>query len=93
MGNEWDNSKNEANIAKHGVSFDEAATVLDNPLTAIFDDAAHSDREERKTAIGHSSRNRVLVVIFTQRDENLRIISARLATKWEQYNYEHGYLA
>lgn len=93
MGNEWDNNKNEANIVKHGVSFDEAATVLNNPLTAIFDDNVHSDREERKTAIGHSSRSRVLVIIFTQRGENLRIISARPATKREQYNYEHGYLA
>lgn len=73
---EWDDQKAATNYSKHGVSFDEASTVFDNPLAAIFDDEAHSDNEIRELIIGHSAEGRLLLVIFTERAEGVvRIIS------------------
>jgi uncharacterized DUF497 family protein len=85
---EWDNVKAIANLRKHGVSFEEAQTVFDNPLAAIFDDEAHSFDELREIIIGHSQRNRLLIISFTERSTNIRIISARLVTKKEREEYE-----
>ena len=88
---EWDDQKAASNVAKHGVSFGEAATVFDNPLAVIFDDEAHSDDEIREVIIGHSTQGRLLVVVFTERTERVvRIISARQATKREQHDYEEN---
>lgn len=88
---EWDDQKATSNVAKHGVSFEEASTVFDNPLAAIFDDPAHSTDELREVIIGHSAQGRVVVVIFTERAETaIRIISARQATKREQHEYEEN---
>ena len=64
-GFEWDEAKALANQQKHGVSFEEAATVFANPLAAIFDDPDHSQDELREIIVGHSDRNRVLIVSFT----------------------------
>jgi uncharacterized DUF497 family protein len=85
---EWDNVKAITNLRKHGVSFEEAQTVFDNPLAVIFDDEAHSFGELREIIIGHSQRNRLLIISFTERSTNIRIISARLATRKEREEYE-----
>ncbi len=85
---EWDEAKAQANQQKHGVSFDEAATVFANPLAAIFADPEHSLDELREIIVGHSDRNRALIVSFTERGAAIRIISARVATPRERKNYE-----
>lgn len=88
---EWDERKAKANRIKHGVSFDEATTVFDDPLARIFDDELHSAEEERELIIGHSINNRLLVVCFAVRPvERIRIISARLRTAKEQKAYEEN---
>ncbi len=86
---EWDRRKAASNIQKHGVSFDEASTVFDDPLAAILDDPLHSALEVRELIVGYSVTGRLLIVIFTERDgEVLRLISAREATRKEQYDHE-----
>jgi uncharacterized DUF497 family protein len=87
---EWDEFKAIANLEKHEVSFEEAKTVFDNPLALIFDDEAHSLEERREIIIGHSQRNRLLLVCFTERPNAIRIISARLATRRECEDYEEN---
>ena len=88
---EWDDQKAFSNVSKHGVSFEEASTVFDNPLAAIFDDDTHSAHELREVIIGHSAQARLLIVIFTERAERvIRIISARQAKKREQHDYEEN---
>jgi hypothetical protein len=86
----WDEAKAATNIKNHGVSFEEARTVFDNPLAVIFDDDAHSDSELREIIIGHSLSNRLLLVVFTERPDTIRIISARTATAKERRDYEQG---
>jgi len=85
---EWDEEKAAANKKKHRVTFEEAATVFADPLAAIFDDEAHSDEEQREIIVGHSDKNRLLLVSFTERAGAIRIISARQATKRERRDYE-----
>jgi uncharacterized DUF497 family protein len=85
---EWDDDKAASNLEKHGVSFEEAATVLRDPFALIFDDEAHSIEERREIIIGHSTRNRLLLVCFTERGARLRIFSARPATRKERQDYE-----
>ncbi|UBF24377.1 BrnT family toxin [Kovacikia minuta CCNUW1] len=87
---EWDESKADANLKKHGVSFEEAKTVFDNPMAVIFDDEAHSIDEQREIIIGHSRRNRLLLVSFTERSDSIRIISARSVTQREREDYEQN---
>ncbi len=87
---EWDQDKAASNKKKHGISFEEAATVFGDPLAAIFDDPVHSQEEHREIVIGHSTRNRLLVICFTERAEAIRIISARRATKQERRDYEEN---
>jgi len=88
---EWDGEKAASNVTKHGVTFDEASTVFADPLAVIFDDAEHSLDEIREIIIGHSILERLLLVSFTERREDiLRIISARKATKRERKDYEQG---
>ena len=62
---EWDQDKAAANRKKHGVTFEEAATVFADPLATIFDDVVHSRQELREIIIGHSDKNRLLLVCFT----------------------------
>jgi hypothetical protein len=85
---EWDARKAERNLAKHGVSFDEAYSVFGDPLAITIDDPLHSGEEDRFIALGHSRRGRSLVVVFVERGDNIRIISPRLATRRERKNYE-----
>ncbi|MBI3823324.1 MAG: BrnT family toxin [Planctomycetes bacterium] len=87
---EWDSTKAKRNLAKHGVSFDEAATVFRDKLAAIFPDPDHSDDEQREIIVGNSDRNRLLVVSFTERGDRVRIISARKANKRERQDYEEN---
>lgn len=88
---EWDRQKARENLQKHGVSFDEAATVFNDLAAFIFDDDAHSTNEHREIIIGHSAIDRLLVISFTERDDDrLRIISARKATKLERREYEEN---
>ncbi|BAT56105.1 hypothetical protein NOS3756_51070 [Nostoc sp. NIES-3756] len=89
---EWDQSKAAANLKKHGVSFEEARTVFDNPLAVIFDDEAHSVDEHREIIVGHSRQNRLLLIAFTERYGKVRIISVRLATRKEREDYEQNAL-
>ena len=92
-GFEWRASKAEANFAKHGVRFEEALTVFADPLARIFDDPDHSVDESREIIVGHCTRQRLLIVSFTQRGRAVRIISARSATKRERHDYEQGTVA
>ena len=85
---EWDDDKAASNLEKHGVSFEEAATVFRDPFALIFDDEAHSIDEQREIIIGHSTRNRLLLVCFTERGDKLRLFSARPATRKELQDYE-----
>lgn len=87
---EWDQRKASRNAQKHGVDFEEAATVFSNPLALIFDDEWHSHAEAREIIIGHSANRRLLVISFTMRGDAVRIISARLATTKEQRDYEEN---
>ncbi|NUQ65723.1 MAG: BrnT family toxin [Pirellulales bacterium] len=88
---ERDEDKAASNESKHGVTFDEASTVFADPLAVIFDDEEHSEDEIREIIIGHSILERLLLVSFTERGEDVvRIISARRATKRERKDYEEG---
>jgi len=87
---EWDPSKAAANVRKHGVTFDEASTVFGDPLASVFADPDHSLAEERLVLVGRSHRDRVLVVMFTERPPRVRLISARPATRPEREAYEAG---
>lgn len=89
----WDAAKAATNHKKHGVSFEEAQSVFDNPLAVIFTDTAHSTADElREIIIGHSQRNRLLLVAFTERFDAIRLISARPATRQEREDYERNAL-
>ena len=90
---EWDKQKASSNQAKHGVDFAEAATVFQDFLAFVFDDELHSQRESRQVIIGHSERNRLLLVCFTARGDAIRLISARKATAHERRDYERHQLA
>ncbi len=87
---EWDSAKAAANLLKHGVSFDEAKTVFDDPLYVDFYDPDHSDSEHRYIIIGQSQQGRLLIVSYTERDEAIRLISSREVTRTEQEAYEEG---
>jgi uncharacterized DUF497 family protein len=85
---EWDPRKAASNLAKHAVSFEEAATVFGDPLGRISSDPRHSTDEERFVILGVSRTRRVLIVMFVDRGEAVRIVSARRATPRERRNYE-----
>jgi uncharacterized DUF497 family protein len=85
---EWDDAKAEANRRKHRVDFTEAATVFDDPFVKIEPDPLHSEGEARSNATGLSAEIRVLLVVYTERRERIRIISARKATQQERREYE-----
>ena len=87
---EWNPAKAAGNLAKHGVSFEEAATVFGDPLGRIVDDPRHSADEPRHVLLGHSKRHRLLAVMFTERAEVIRLISARKATRRERREHEEG---
>lgn len=86
---EWDTEKAELNIKKHEIDFSEAETVFGDPLAKIFDDDAHSFEERREIIIGHSVQNRLVLICFTEKEnDTVRIISARSATAQERKDYE-----
>ena len=85
---EWDSDKAATNVAKHGVSFDEASTTFEDVLSITISDPLHSEDEERFVLVGHSCRDRLLVVVHTYRGDRIRIISARPATRVERTRYE-----
>lgn len=88
---EWDSKKAASSVTKHGVTFDEAATVFGDPLAVIFDDEDHSQDERREIIIGHSILGQLLLVSFTERDKMVvRIISARKANRRERKDYEES---
>jgi uncharacterized DUF497 family protein len=85
---EWDPVKAKANLRKHGVSFEEAATVFRDPLALTFADPDHWRGEEREITIGRSARQLIVFVSHCLRRNRVRIISARKATKGERKQYE-----
>ena len=87
---EWDDDKAVLNEAKHGVSFPEAQTVFADPLALTGYDPDHSDEEDRYITMGTSLEGRLLVISHTDRDNRVRIISAREASRRERRDYEDG---
>ena len=87
---EWDPKKANANEAKHRVFFEEAITVFADPLARIFEDPAHSESEQREIIIGHSVQQHLILVSFIEIDENVRLLSARKATRTERKDYEEN---
>ena len=77
LGFEWDDSKARKNLNKHGVSFEEAASVFGDPLSLTIPDPLHAEGEERFVTLGESKRTRLLVVVATKRGENIRIMRSR----------------
>ena len=87
---EWEPRKAAANLKKHGVTFQEAATVFGDPLAITFQDPDHSEEEERQMTYGLSQQMRLIVVSHTQRKDQMRIINARLMDRKERVIYEEG---
>ena len=85
---EWDENKARANLAKHAVSFQEATTVFGDTVSITIPDPEHSQAENRFIILGRSHSGRILVVIHTERGDNIRIISARPATNEERRQYD-----
>ena len=86
---EWDENKNQTNIKKHGISFEEASSVFYDEDALILNDEAHSQKEDRFVLIGFSYKYNLLVVChcYRQNEKVVRIISARKATKYEGKEY------
>ena len=87
---EWSPEKAAANLTKHRVSFDEARTVFEDPLGRITDDPRHSVGEARYVLLGQAEKRRLLVVMFTDRADAIRVFSARVANRRERREYEEG---
>ncbi|WP_041193453.1 BrnT family toxin [Candidatus Symbiobacter mobilis] len=87
---EWDEHKATANLSKHGVSFEEAKTVFDDPLYVDFYDPDHSYGEHRFILLGQSKQGRLLFVSYMERNGSIRLISAREATPSERRAYEQN---
>lgn len=87
---QWDHTKAARNLRAHGVDFSEARTIFYDPLSMELRDEEHSDGEERFIRLGRSNRGRLLVTVFTEREEDIRIISSRRATRREVRSYEEG---
>ena len=85
---QWDNRKAKENLRRHNVSFEEARTVFSDFLSLTIPDPLHSEKEERLIIIGYSEKQRLLVVVHTERGDVIRIISARQATPYERKTYE-----
>ena len=84
----WDRRKAAANLNKHGVSFEEASTVFADVLSSLIADPLHSENEARFILLGMSISQRLLVVVHTEQEDAIRIISARRATPYERKQYE-----
>jgi uncharacterized DUF497 family protein len=88
----WDPKKARSNVAKHGVTFEEAASAFRDTLSVTLSDPLHSIEENRFVTVGRSKRGRTLVVVHSDFEDAIRIITARLATRRERRNYEEGTL-
>ena len=84
----WDPRKSASNLAKHGITFADASTVLEDPLALSIEDDRHD--EQRFVTLGHDLTGRLLVVVFAFDGPNIRLISARRATPNERRDYEEG---
>jgi hypothetical protein len=87
---DWDAEKAALNLQNHRVSFDEAVTVFYDPLSATFDDPDHSEGERRLITIGYSSRGRLLLMVHSEQQGSIRVISARRATAHERKRHEEA---
>jgi len=87
---EWDARKAAANFSKHGVAFEDAATVFLDPLATTFPDPDHSKEEGREITIGYTMKGHLVFVSHCERRRRIRIISARRATRTEREQYEEG---
>ena len=88
MNFEWDEEKASTNQKKHGISFTEASEVFNDEFSSCISDPDHSYEEERYLLFGVSSKGSYLVVSFTEREDSIRIISARRMTNQERNAYE-----
>ncbi|HPI20560.1 MAG TPA: BrnT family toxin [Candidatus Kapabacteria bacterium] len=88
---DWDKNKAIANLIKHGISFEEAKTVFFDDYARVLDDDLHSIIEKRELIFGYSNKNRLLIISFVERNNNIRIINARKVTKKEREIYEEYY--
>src|SRR5262245_34746672 len=88
LGFEWDAAKEQRNLELHGVSFEEARTIFGDPWSSTLPDPDHSYQEERYVTIGVSKLGRTLIVAHAERGQNVRLISARRATRSERLTYE-----
>jgi uncharacterized DUF497 family protein len=88
---DWDEKKNKTNHKKHGIWFEEARTIWADPHADAFFDPEHSDDEDRFIRVGTSTRMKLLLVVYCEREGDvIRIVSARRATKKERADYEEG---
>jgi uncharacterized DUF497 family protein len=87
---EWDSRKARSNLSKHGVSFEEASTIFGDSLSLTIPDPDHSMTERRYITMGRAFNGKLLVVVHTDRDDNVRIISARRANRRERKFYEEA---
>ena len=87
---EWNDAKSATNLRKHGVSFEDAASVFSDTLAYTFDDPDHSVGEQRLLTFGFSQSGRLLAVVHAERGRAIRIISARRATRYERGTYEQS---
>jgi len=85
---EWDENKSKQNLKKHGVTFVEAKTVFNDPFAITIEDPDHSANEDRYLDIGLSLKGEVLVVWYTERNDSIRLIGCRKATRFERKAYE-----
>jgi len=85
---EWDSRKAQSNLAKHGVGLEEASTIFGDPSSLTIPDPEHSLSEERYVTMGRAFSGKLLVVVHTERGDNIRIISARRASRRERKFYE-----
>jgi len=87
---EWDDEKSRSNIRKHRVSFEEASTAFADTMALTMFDEEHSVDEDRYVLLGESDRHRLLVVSYTEREDRIRIVSARVANRREKSQYGEG---
>jgi len=89
---EWDPRKNNTNLIKHGINFEEAISVFNDVYAIIINDRFHSTEEYREIILGKSKNNHLLYVVFVEKTNSIRIISARKLTSSERKRYENGKL-